>query len=296
MVELSREQAVGWLESRLGVKDVEGRLRQGDRRTLLNDIMRAYQRDVPFQTMTISSQDLSERHVPTSSEICSNILALKGGVCIDLNYFMKILLQALDYDVCLLGGNYTADSMPFTHIMVLVKSLESEGDKFLVDVGCGFPTFEVVPLEKLPHTYVQSGLEIMYTRDGDKFFRMQRKGDFITDDTPPIMKDGWRMVFDFELVARELEFFDEPMKSFFFDGPFTEDLHLCRFPEPGQKMIAFKDNTKYSYDDEHPELGLQKEIVPYEQLEEAISKHFPNLCKNEISKALKHYMTVWHKV
>ena len=60
-----------------------------------------------------------------------------------MNVFFKFLLDALGYSTFFVIGDI---NHPNNHILVVVEGLEVPGDKFLVDVGVGLPTFDPVAL------------------------------------------------------------------------------------------------------------------------------------------------------
>ena len=62
----------------------------------------------------------------------------------------------------------------------------------LVEVGCGFPTFEAVPLHRLPQTYRQVGLEFQSRIVDGRYVRLHRRGDAPPPDEGPTRSESTR--------------------------------------------------------------------------------------------------------
>jgi len=121
--------------------------------------------------------------------------------------FVGHLLQALGYVVEVLPG---AVAHPGNHVLVVVHDVEEEGDRYLVEAGCGFPSFEAVRIDDLGHggfeqIFQDSFLEFRYVKNpGESLIRREHR----TGDPPhrPLVPDslgraaevdGWRRFFDF---------------------------------------------------------------------------------------------------
>ena len=107
-------------------------------------------------------------------------LSGKGGLCFQLNYFFKALLQFLGYTVFTIAG--TIGVTKGDHIMTVVKF--SEEEMYLVDVGCGNPTRHIVPLHQLPFTSETVGTYTYEFREiGDgQYARYQIGGGLLFGD------------------------------------------------------------------------------------------------------------------
>ena len=132
-----------------------------------------------------------------------------GGLCYDINPFFNFLFNALGYTSHLIAGSYTASKMSNCHVGVVVKGLDPEvalgttmseyfcykfdflqifvlirrieESSHLVDMGCGFPFFEAIPLHRLPQVYLQAGLEYQLQMVDGCYARLHRKGDTVPD-------------------------------------------------------------------------------------------------------------------
>ena len=108
--------------------------------SLLNELTRAFHATIPFQDISLLSMPAKERSMPTVEQIKEDVFAGRGGLCYTLNTFMKLFLEALGYAAHHISCTVVEIG---DHIMTRV---DIEGNMFLVDVGCGYPTFEAVPV------------------------------------------------------------------------------------------------------------------------------------------------------
>ncbi|XP_042864417.1 uncharacterized protein LOC122248468 [Penaeus japonicus] len=227
---LTQEKALTFL-AKLGVENGLEKLQQNPRQ-FITDVVRAYQENVPFQCVTMMSLSVEERHVPTAEEIVAAGLSLEGGVCLTLNVFFCLLLRALGLKVDLLDGNYSAHGNDHSHVILLLSDLRFPGDNYVIDVGNGFPSMEIIPLEELPVTYYRAGLEYRYQYSGDDVIRLHRSGDTTLDGEKPVMRDDWRQVFHFRLHPVDFEHFRPHMKRIYIDDTcdFLHCIRAVRFP------------------------------------------------------------------
>ncbi|BFZ05844.1 hypothetical protein BsWGS_08883 [Bradybaena similaris] len=113
----------------------------------LSTILKAHLGRQPFQSITLMSWEVKDRHRPSWEEIKSNMLLRRGGVCYWHNTFMYGLLASLGFDVTMshstVAGGFDRDN----HLVVLVHDLVSKGSLHVVDVGMGFYIPRPIPLD-----------------------------------------------------------------------------------------------------------------------------------------------------
>ena len=51
----------------------------------------------------------------------------------------------------------------------------------LVDLGCGYPFFEAIPLHRLPRSYSQAGLEYQLAIVDGQLARLHKRGDSVPE-------------------------------------------------------------------------------------------------------------------
>ena len=92
-----------------------------------------------------------------------------GGLCIVNNLGFKNLLQALRYNVVLIPG---AVMNEFDHAVILAKIEERQ---YLVDIGCGYPKLQAIPLDfdEESKVYKFSFVKFYFVRKGDVIERFQ---------------------------------------------------------------------------------------------------------------------------
>ncbi|KAK7079332.1 hypothetical protein SK128_021136 [Halocaridina rubra] len=217
---------------KIGIENGEELLKK-DRLGFVKRLILSYLEHVPFQCITIISQSQEEKHVPTFDEVIEAVLSLEGGVCYTLNTFMCVLLQTLHLKADILAGSYSTFGDNHTHVVVLLQDLRSIGDNFIIDVGCGFPFKDPIPVSELPCSRYFAGLEYRYEWRENMILRLHRVGDYVPDGEKPVMLEGWRKVFHFDLHPVNFEYFRTPMKEIYIDETcsFHTTLHAVRYPK-----------------------------------------------------------------
>jgi arylamine N-acetyltransferase len=103
-----------------------------------------------------------------------------GGVCYNLNMSACFLLQAVGFKSSIALATCTTQVDSFNnHVVVYVEDVEKAGDKFLVEVGLGFPTFRAVSLdfETESQQVRESFQDYKYIKHGGKIMRMHNERD-----------------------------------------------------------------------------------------------------------------------
>lgn len=99
--------------------------------------------------------DPEKRRRPTEEELIKQGLSGIGGCCLNLNFFTKILLQALGLDAFAIQGTHFMAPVDGTHCMCVVRLNNNE--MYMVEVGAGYPFLDVVPMHKLPFRFTAGG-------------------------------------------------------------------------------------------------------------------------------------------
>jgi len=294
--QISKKRAVEFVAHQLkvgSVEEVENTLTNGTRSNrleLLNRILRASNREITFQNVYLIAKERC--YVPGAEEIIDSGLAMYGGLCYDINPFFNFLFNALGYTSHLIGGQYTASPLTNCHAAVIVKGLDPEipfdESSHLVDLGCGYPFFEAIPLHRLPRSYSQAGLEYQLAIVDGQLSRLHKRGDSAPEGEARIMVGEWRKVFHFEMEPRKLEFFPPFMKQVYVeDNPFHQSISSVRFPETGLCLVAVKDNelltmkAAKTIDD-----SVKMEHVPIDNLSAVYREHFPNIPLEFVQRAV----------
>lgn len=217
----------------------------------------------------------------------------KGGICYTLNTFNKFVLEALGYDSYLA----TSDIMkPDNHVVTVVDSLDTPGDKYIVDVGLGVPNFEPIPydFEEESPVYSQSFSQFKYVRKDGKLTRYHKK--YSAPLMPPNMEGDveWRPfnVSDDKLPRKELSYFDDAMEEVYTDldcviTPFNKSFRAVGYRKEGAdlKLVAIQDSTLLLENESH---YLDKvKLKSVEEILEAIDRYYP-LLSDAARKAVKN--------
>ena len=147
--------------------------------------------------------------------------------------------------------------------------------RHLVDVGFGYPTFEAVPLHRLPQFYNQVGLQYQFQYLDGKYARLHRN---------PNAADGWHEAMQFDVTARSLDYF-EPLMDFVFlpneNNRFFGEIRAVRFPLEGTQLVAVVRNqlmtSKWDADDR----------VPIDDMLGTLTEYFPSIPITYINRAMR---------
>lgn len=111
---------------------------------LLNDMIRSFHSRIPFQNIILMSQVASDRRAPTLEEMIEDVLSERGGLCHTNNTFFKVALEALGFRAYHVTASVTRKN---THIITCIQNVAKEGDLYLAEVGCGYPSFRAICLD-----------------------------------------------------------------------------------------------------------------------------------------------------
>ncbi|XP_015595606.1 uncharacterized protein LOC107267918 [Cephus cinctus] len=275
------EAAKSFVQEKLGVEYVSEKV------TLLQKIVRAFSEKLPFQNISVSILDAGARF-PTEENVISVGKSLSGGVCIHNNWFMKILLQALGYNVYFVAG-YSTESQKKTlgsHIGIVVKNLTNANDLHLIDVGSRYPLFKPVPLNSLPYEATDVTLTYRFVEENGQWHREHKNGTFskytryITYDKSlrssvndfriameEVLQENW--LIGTVLAVRYLQ----PNSK---DIPGVPDFHpqYDYMAEYSNRTITFENSTGYKY----------TERVGSDQIEFTVRQYFPSIPKEDVAK------------
>ena len=284
---MQQQEALNFVEDVLKLSSPLSKVRE-NKALFLDEIIKAFL-SVPFQNIHLLCVPEAERHVPTWEESKDSVMRGYGGLCYSLCLFMKYLLEALGYDVYFATCN--AFGSPDNHITTIVRDLSSPGSHHIVDIGA-FPTFEAISLdfEVESPIYHHSFLEYKFMKRGGQILRLHRKGEHHTPKVSggECIIDGWRRIFEFELIPRDLSYFEQPMSMLYTkpgqNSPFLETFHAVVYKD--LKLIAIKNDLLMLENDEQ-KLVVTK-MQTREEMVATVKKYFPMFTVKEITKAMEY--------
>lgn len=295
---ISKERAIEFVVHQLkvgSIEEIENVMNNGtqsNRLELLNRILRASNREISFQNVYLLAKE--RRYVPDAEEIIKSGLAMYGGLCFDINPFFNFLLNALGYTSHLIAGSYTASPMTNSHVGVVVKGLDPEApfneSSHLVDLGCGYPFFEAIPLHRLPQFYFQAGLEYQVQMVDGCYARLHKRGDTPPQGEASVMVGDWRKVFHFETAAQPLEYFPAFMKQVYMeDNSFHQSIVSVRFPETELCLVAIKANEMLTMKKmKTPDDCLKMERIPIDNMLSVFQDQFPHIPLEFVKRAIAY--------
>ena len=289
----TEEEATSFLENSWGIRNVKNKL-GADRKNLLDEIIVIVQAKVPFQSITLMATSPNERIRPTLEDIKRDCMAGIGGLCYCLNVFTWGLLKGLGFSAKLCRAKVTASQLhPNNHVLVLVSNLKENGDLYLVDCGCGFPTFRAIPLnfDQESAVYQDSYLEYKYVRYNGQILRMHGQGDKIkrtNREGIDFFLGKWRRFYFFAVEPTDcLADLDSAFDDVYTvpgTTPFDRSPRAVWFP--GQYAVMTVNNRLMLEKEE--EKG-KLETTPMESDDEIIKcycSHFPMLKQDTVRRAI----------
>ena len=291
----TRETAARFCTEKLGVSITEDKLTSEPRR-LLDELVTSLQTRLLFQNVRLLSLPPAVRHRPDCEEMKSDLVNGVGGLCYNLNVSAYFLLQGLGYEVSLAHSTCTTSVMfPNNHVIVYVHNVVSPGDKYLVDVGCGFPTFRAIDLsfETESPIYTDSFIEYKYVKHDGQILRFHRNGCSIIKSGIPNPETDfyigeWRRFYKADVrSSTDLSQFDSCFDSVWSNAsasPFHSSLRVIGFPNKRAVMIV--NNTKIV---EHEDGCLVSSEIGEEDLERAVSELFTVFPRSMVKQALINY-------
>ena len=283
---MQQKEALNFVEDVLKLSSPVSKLRE-NKALFLNEIIKAFL-SVPFQNILLLCEPEAERHLPTWEESKDSVMRGYGGLCYSLCLFMKYLLEALGYDVYFAACN--TFGCPGNHIATIVRGLSSPGSHHIVD-NIAFPTFEAIALdfEVESPIYHHSYLEYKFLKRGGQILRMHRKGKHTpVNPGDECIIDGWRRIYEFELIPRDLSYFEQPMSAVYTkpgqNSPFLKAFHAVMYKD--LKLIAIKNDLLMLENDEQ-KLVVTK-MQSQEEMVTTVKKYFPMFTVKEITKAIEY--------
>jgi hypothetical protein len=198
-----------FLRGTLEMSECDLDLLQTDKYLFLERLIQAYECHVPWQNLSFTSVPFADRMLPTVEQVVEAVLSSEGGLCWTVNAGFYVIMKELGYDVTpILGAIAVKKRGPFhnyVHIMILVKSLVTENDKYLVDTGFASFSHMPVPLDfDVESPVYKRHLAITkYIKKGDEYLRCDMgKG---MPGRWPTKEGDWNVTIFFDLKPRTLE-------------------------------------------------------------------------------------------
>ena len=278
-MKITHAEARDFVETRLKIVNLDEKFER-DRLSLLNELIQAFHNVVPFHNIKLLSFAEEERRRPSEKEINADILSGLGGLCVVNNAGFKNLLEALNYSVTLIPS---AVKLEFDHVVILAKV---NGSEYLVDVGCGYPTFEAIPLdfETESKVYRYSFLKLRFIRE-DGFIKRLHNHSRLIPTSAQGNSTVWVKFYHFKVTPVDLAFFDETMQTVYTvpgTSPFLISLRAFRCANG--KAVGFY-NDRLITEDESNNL-VETKLQGSEEVKTKLLEFFPMLHLNLVNAAL----------
>lgn len=176
--------------SRIGLKDLDLKLNE-NKFDLLCKIQEQHLCTVPYENMEFIS-GARDFMIPQKS-YTKIVLEKRGGVCLETNYLLYLLLKELGFTCTLISGQVRRTTLD--HMLILVH-LDQD---YLVDVGFGEFSFRSpLPLNGVSNSFLSGTFRIMNFNEDINNYCLQRKGE-----------NEWMTKYIFTKEPRELKDFKE---------------------------------------------------------------------------------------
>ena len=288
---LSQEEAFRFLAEVLKIGDPKQKLKNS-RTMFLEELLQAYQEKIPFHNIHLLNMRPEQRHVPTWSEIKSEMMQGSGGLCYTMSVFMKFLLDALDFNTCFLAC--AVKGFSDNHIATAILDLTVKGNLHLVD-PTAYPTFAAIPLDFADESpvYNHSYLQYKFVKKANgNVLRMHRSSACRSAKSSPgvvldrLSGDQWFQVCEINLTPQELSFFEPSMHTVFTvpgkNSPFLVHFRAVVFTD--RKLVAFKDKILLLEREDHTVDEVR--MASREEMIQTMVKYFPQFTEDKIAKAL----------
>ncbi len=275
---MDEKEAVSFVKEVLSISDVERKLSE-NKYELLCEIVKEFHEKIPFQNYSLIAVPSAERSQPTIDEIIREVRSGRGGLCYSLNVFMKLLLEALDYTVHHVLS--AVSNLPDNHLITIASNVRDHGDKYLIEVGTGFPTFKPIPIDFDQESPVYDESFIKYKLKWVSKNRLEREMMF------QVPGSEWKLFYSWETARKKLEEMDAAMTSVYTDPkitPFHTSLRAVRFVHG--KAVCIRDMTLLMEDNSH--ILQEKKLSTELEFLDAVGEHFPLLVE-AAKKALKNW-------
>jgi len=185
-----------------------------DKLKFLSIFTEQHTKEIGYQNVTMGLRDLEIRDCPSIEEMIKTGLSGMGGMCIELNYFAKILLVSIGFDAFLIAGTANSVAVPNNHSILVVRL--SPNELYLCDVGMAQPTNQPVPLHALPFRGQMLGYpyEYRWLEDQKEFARVHIKGKVAAGEFKDKTEDNF---MSFTLEPRDFDYFYESMAIIYKD-------------------------------------------------------------------------------
>ena len=257
---------------------------------------------MPFHNLHFLATHPDDRKPPNEQAVKAAMLKGQGGLCFVKQPFVGHLLRALGYVVEVVPGSVTH---PGNHIVIVVHDVQAQGDRYVVEVGCGYPSCSAVRIdgedehEGFEAVFTDSFLEYRYVKTaGESLIRREHRGG---DPPRPVVADslgrsgevdGWRRYFDFFYPpsTNGLEQLAQGMQDVCTlpdASPFLASLRAVRWVKG--KMIAIKD-AKLLEEAEDGQIVVT-ELQDVSEIRDKLILHFPEIEACHVDAALEY----WHR-
>jgi len=173
---MSRKDVINFLEEKLFIENFDNKFKENKLQNL-EEIIVAFQQNVPFSNIEHISKRFEDRITPTFEESIELVLSGKGGLCLTLCAVLHYIITKLGFEAYKTIGKVVGSDSN-NHAVCIVKHLTEEKSLHLVECNLGFATFHAVPLkfEKESEIYEECCFAYNYTKDkNDVFYRMVKK-------------------------------------------------------------------------------------------------------------------------
>jgi arylamine N-acetyltransferase len=229
---------------------------------------------------------LAERLPPSPEQAVEDVFSGVGGMCWTLNCVFYILIKELGYDVHPLAAAIADPSDTKGHMMILVRNVVKEGDKYLVDVGAYDITFKPIPMDFTEESpkYRLNHRTLKLIKRGDTYIRC---GLISPGQKPrfPIIEGDWVHMLFFTLKPWTLN----DIQKLYLESVLVEKSLFCRIrtirlSSASLDPLFVLKNYTLVIDNNHGSVMEEIVLENEDDVVATVSKYFPAI-DSEIVKA-----------
>ena len=290
---ITKDTLYDFLKNNLEMPQADLDLLHTDKYAFLERMADAYTKHIPFQNLTHTSVPLAERVPTTAEEAVEDVFSGLGGMCWTLNSVFYLLIKGLGFDVhCINGAMGILPLQEGGHLMLLLKNVVKEGDKYLVDVGYYFDSHQMIPFdfdEESPEYKLRSKTVKWLKRD-DTYIRCElcipgQKHQW------PIREGDWEHVMFFTLKPRTLDDTTKIIKKIVVhEKVLFNRLRTIRLLNPTLDQAAVLKNETMLIENKHGSVIETIVLENEEAVSAAVGKYFPAVTSDVVRASYR----LWH--
>lgn len=282
------------MEEKLHITDIHNKLKD-DKLHFLNEIASRWQQNISTHNVTQISRDPLDRVIPSIEQCTQNILSGSGGSGWSNNITLYFVLKSFGINVklalCAVSVDHTFENLIGDHVVILVSDVSATVDTYIMDVGCGYPCFRIIPTD-FKHssvTYKDSLIKYRYVKESSSIIKREHCIDIGNCDPCDLDMTGdsdiWKTYYYIWMKEETVDFIQNQIDYYVYrdlSSDFNNHLSVVKYPNG--RLVALK-NKVLIWENEDGDVEIMK-INTSDELVENLVHYFPEIAEKFITNAL----------